>query len=216
MKKLTGLFIIYGFLLAFPVLKLHAQKPFEGTITWAMTIPMMDDEKHSMIVNVKGDKNESEMDMGVQGIVKVYKDRSTKKMYIVMTAMKMGMTMDLSDINNAVDSIDIKPSGQKETIAGHPAEEYLIKGAKGDISLWVTSDFPKEIQQSFYKSLNDNPQSDPNQIKAIRELVGKGLVPIRIVVKSAGEVQMSMEFVKYEQKSLDDALFIPPQEAPVG
>jgi len=211
MKKIAGLFIVFGFLLAVPVLKLHAQKPFEGTITWNMTIPMLDDDKHEMIVNVKGDKTESEMDMGVQGLVKGFSDRSTKKIYLVMTAMKMGVTMDMKESTDT-GSVDLKQSGQKETIAGHSADEYVCKGQKGDISIWVTSDMPKDMMESFKNYSSNNPQMDQNEKKAIKILLSKGLMPVRMVLKDAGETQMAMELVKFERKSLDDSLFVQPSD----
>jgi hypothetical protein len=217
MKKIAGLFIVFGFVLAAPVLKLHAQASFEGTITWSMTIPMLDDDKHGMTINVKGDKSEVNMDMGVQGNVMVYSDRSTKKTTVVMTAMKSGMTMDMNEIKTTkTDPIDMKPSGKKETIAGHPAEEYLIKGAHSDISLWVTNDLPKDIQDCFYNTLSNNPRQDANETKAMKQLVEQGYVPVRIVVKAGDETQMSMEFVKYERKSVADALFVIPSDIKIS
>ena len=213
MKKIAGLFIVFGFVLAVPVLKLHAQNVFEGTVTWTMSVPMLDDDKHDMVLHVKDDKSEMDMDMGVQGPVKVYSDQSTKKMIMVMMTMKSGWTMDMNDIKTTnADSIDIKPTGKKENIAGLSAEEYLIKGAHSDISLWVTADLPKDIQGSIYNSQIHNPRQDASETKAMKQLVDRGYVPIRIVVSVAGETQMSMEYVKYERKSLDDALFVPPAD----
>src|ERR1700733_15231994 len=133
MKKIAGLFIVFGFVLAAPILKLYAQKPFEGTITWSVNSPMLDDDKHPMIINVKGDKTETEMDLGVSGNMKAWSDRSTKKMYMFMSSMKSGWTMDMKDNKTVTsDTVNLKPTGKKATIAGHPAEEYLIKGKTGD------------------------------------------------------------------------------------
>jgi hypothetical protein len=221
MKKTFQSFVVLGLLLALPTLKLHAQASFEGTITWSMTIPQMGDEdKHSMIINVKGDKSESEMDMGAMGLMKTYSDPSTNKTYMVMGAMKTGYFFDKKDTDNqkmaskAMDSLDIKPTGQKTTVAGHPAEEYLLKGLKmiDEVSLWVTPDFPKDMQKSFYHSLNNNPGQDPKEAKAMRQLADRGLVPVRIVARKGAEVAMTMEFVKFEQKGLDDKLFVPPSD----
>ncbi len=199
---------------------LHAQKPFEGTITWSMTIPQLgDDEKHPVVINVKGGKTETESEMGAMGAVKSYSDDSAKKVYMVMGAMKSGYVMDMDDPalkkanQSQTDSLDLTPSGKKETIAGHPSEEYLLKGLKNSqaVSIWVTGDFPKSMVETFYHSMN-KPGQDPKQTKAFRALADKGLVPIRVVVTKDGEVFLTMEFVKYEQKSLDDALFVPPAD----
>lgn len=223
MKKITGYFLAFSLVLALPLAKVWAQaKPFEGTITWTMTMPQMgNDDSHSMIINVKGKKTEAEMDMGAMGKFKTYSDDATKKAYMVMGAMKSGFIMDLQadSISAAtqLDSIALKPTGGKATIAGHPAEEYLLtgiesRGQKIDLSIWVTADFPKEIQESFFRSLNDKPGQDPKQMKAMKMLASRGLVPVRIVAKSGDDVEMTMEFVKYEKKHLDDALFVPPTD----
>ncbi len=223
MKKLIGIFIIFGCVLAAPVLKLHAQQSFEGTITWSMTMPIMGDEdKHPMLINIKGKKTEVEMDMGAMGTMKTYTDDDTKKTYIVQGTM--GFIMDMakdSDIKkasqNQFDSIDLKSTGKKETIDGHSAEEYLLTGIKMkgmtlDMSIWAAGDFPKDLRESLYHSMSTNPNQDGKQKKAMKLLFDKGQVPIRTVMKKGDDVVVTMDFVKYEQKSLNDALFVPPSD----
>lgn len=189
-----------------------------------MTMPMMgDDEQHSMVINIKGKKSETEMDLGAMGLMKTYSDGDAKKTYTVIGATKMGYVADMADpdlkkmAEKQLDSLELRPTGQKATIAGHAAEEYLLTGIKtrgisADLSIWVTADFPKELQETFLHSLTNNPGQDPKQTKALKQLTDKGLVPVRVVMKKDGEVAMSMDFVKYEQKSLDDALFVPPAD----
>ena len=45
---------------------------------------------------------------------------------------------------------------------------------------------------------------------AFREISSKGMLPIKIVVTQAGDTALTMEFVKFERKSLPDSLFVPP------
>ena len=205
---------------------LHAQKSFEGTITWSMTMSMLgDDDAHPMIINVKGKKSETEMEMGAMGSMKTYSNQETRKMYMCMAmgATKMNYVTDIDDptlqkaAQKATDSLDLKPTGKKETIAGHPAEEFLLTGIKAqgasvDLSIWAAADFPKDMQETFSNSMNNKPGQDPKQTKAFRKLADKGLVPVRVVMKKDGEVAMSMEFVKYEQKSIDDSVVTPPAD----
>ncbi len=80
------------------------------------------------------------------------------------------------------------------------------------MSIWVAGDFPKDIQESLYRSLKNSSSQDPKQMKAMKELADKGLVPVRMVMKQGGEVAMTMEFVKFEQKNLDNAIFVPPAD----
>ena len=166
MKKITRLFLVLGFVLAFPVLKLHAQKSFEGTITMSMTMPIMGDEDpHPMIINIKGTKIETEMDMGAMGSTKIYSDGKKAYSVTAMGGRKLGYVADMAPDSSAtkmvkdqLDPADLKPTGQKETIAGHPAEEYILSGVKMrgvmvDLSIWLASGFPKKIQESLYNSL---------------------------------------------------------------
>ncbi len=96
MKKIAGSFIVFGFLLAFPVLNVHAQKTFEGTITWSMTLPISGDEDpHPMIINIKGQKSEMSMDMGPMGNLKTYTDYDAKKTYMVQGNTKNGYIIDM-------------------------------------------------------------------------------------------------------------------------
>jgi len=224
MKKITGYFLAFSLVLTLPLAKVSAQsESFEGTITWTMTMPQMgNDDSHPMIINIKGKKLEVEINMGAMGLMKSYADQETKKGYLVIGAMKTGYSMDLpsDSAQNAShdksDVLDLKPTGQKATVAGHSAEEYLLKGVKSqsgtvDMSIWVAGDFPKEMLAAFNNGLK-NPGQDSKQTMAMRYFADRGLVPVRMVAKSNGEVAMSMEFVKYEKKHLDDALFVPPTD----
>jgi hypothetical protein len=223
-KNLSFLVVIFSFLLLPAMHGLHAQKAFEGTITWTMTMPQLgDDDAHPMIINVKGKKSETEMEMGAMGSMKTYSDFDTRKFYMCMAmgSSKMNYVADMDDPDlkkvaqkQSDDSLNLSPTGKKEIIAGHPSEEYLLKGLKNaaDISIWVTGDFPKEMQESFSNSLNNKPGQDPKQTKAFKQLADKGLVPVRVVMRRNGEIAMTMEFVKYEQKSLNDSVVTPPAD----
>ncbi|MFI5201426.1 MAG: DUF4412 domain-containing protein [Candidatus Kapaibacterium sp.] len=215
MKKLTGFFIAFSFVLTIPVAKVWAQAgTFEGTVTWSMSIPRMDDQPHTVTTNLKGGKVEQEMDMGKQGLIKTYviPEKNAKKYYMVMEAMKRGMSVEVPD--NAVEAsdTDLTATGKKETIAGHPSEEYLVKTPTGTLSLWASSDFPKNLTECIANSLRDQPRQDNNSSKAFLELAKKGLIPVKIVATSGGQTAMSMEFVKFEKKRLKDALFVPPTD----
>ena len=216
MKKITGLFLVFGFVLAFPVLKLHAQKPFEGTITWSLTIAQLgDDDKHEMKVNIKGDRTETETDLGAMGSLKSFNDPAAKKNYIVMGASKSGFFRDIptdSAIKASALNLGLKATGHKDTVAGHIAEEYTFKDGPADVSVWASKGFPKSLcDQSQAISQQDNVI--PN---AMKELSKKGLFPVKVVISQQGEVAVTMEYVKYEEKSLADALFVPPSDVKFG
>ena len=226
MKKNLSFLAILIVVAFMPALRgLHAQKSFEGTITWTMSIPATgDNEAHPMIIHIKGNKSNVDIDMGASGSVNTYSNLDTRKFYscVDMSGRKMNYVADMDDpdlkrvTQKATDSLDLKPTGKKETIAGHPAEEFLLTGIKAqgvslDMSIWAAADFPKEMQETFLHSLN-KPGQDPKQNKAMKQLADRGLVPIRVVMRKDGEVAMSMEFVKYEQKSIDDSIVTPPAD----
>jgi hypothetical protein len=216
MKKIAGLVLAFGLILTIPVRELYAQNSFEGTLIWNLTIPLLGDDTHTMIINVKGDKSQINMDMGDQGgLMKIYTDVSKKKRYIVM-ADNTGMMSDITDdsiaSNTQNDSLNMKPTGKKATIAGHPSEEYISSGTNGEVSLWVTADFPKDVRESFYRGLSNSPGQDAKGIREIKYLSDRGLVPVRIVVKVGDEPMMNVEFVKYDRKKLDDSLFVVPTD----
>ncbi len=219
MKKIIGIFAVLSFLVFGSFTKVLAQS-FEGIVYWTMTMPQLDEDKHDMKINIKGGKSETEMDMGVQGGVKVIADRDAHKMWMVMEAMHMGYTMDMpSDtaaekmMKEKMGNIEMKPTGQKATIAGHAAEEYLMKTKEGDISIWASGDFPKHIVESMSHNISSQPGQRGDDMKnAMKQLSAKGLMPVKIEMKQAGETAMSMEFVKYEEKKIDDSVFTPPSD----
>src|ERR1017187_8580841 len=98
MKKIAGLFLVFGFVLAAPALKLYAQASFEGTMNWTMTMPAAKQAKYDILMHIKGDKNETDIDMGKLGGAKEYSDTATHKMYMVMTATNTGLVIDLKDL----------------------------------------------------------------------------------------------------------------------
>jgi hypothetical protein len=210
-------FLVFAFLLTFPILELHAQQAFEGSITWSMTIPKTGGEKHLMIINSKGKKLETETDMGSTGFFKTFSDEDTKKLYVLNVDKQEGFVLDnpgesASGNMPTKDSLDLKPTGQKATIDGHPAEEYILRSPNSatETSFWVTADFPNDIKEVFYHSLNASQSQDPQKSRALKILNERGVVPIRIVVRVGGEVALTLEFIKYEEKHLDNTVFIPP------
>jgi hypothetical protein len=193
-----------------------AQDKFEGTVTMAVSIPQMDEEKHEAITNIKGDKIMTEVDLGAQGGIKAWIDVPEKKAYMYSAAMgKKGMIMDFPDdaVSNKEGADDgLKATGQKATIAGHASEEYSMKTDDGDVAFWMTSDLPKDIQQAFTHSMSMNQQKDPKLASSIKRLAAKGFVPVKTVIKMGGEIAMSSELVKIEPKKLDDKIFERPAD----
>lgn len=216
MKRILLLALVALGFLSMPIRRASAQSKFEGTITWAMTIPMMDEEKHDMIFSMKGDQAFVQMDLGAQGGMKMWTDRAARKTYMYMAALgNRGMIIDMPNdsvtLAKAKDlQLDLKATGQKANVAGHASEEYMMKTKDMDVSMWMASDFPQDLRDAFKHAMASNQQQDVNIARAMKELGDKGLVPVKMSVKKGGETAMTMELVKIEQKKLDDKVFERP------
>ncbi len=149
-----------------------------------------------------------DMDMGVQGNIKTYLDDAKKKVYIVVAALGRGMTSDLSPKDTG--KSNLKATGKTQTIAGHTAQEFVLTGPKQDVTIWASPGFPPDLCQTVYRNMRDQPNNDSGVANAFREISSKGMLPIKIVVTQAGDTALTMEFVKFERKSLPDSLFVPP------
>jgi len=193
---------------------IHAQA-FEGVVYWEMSIPMLGDQKIPVTINIKGDKTVSIMDVPMQGSMKMYTDRATRKMTMVQEAQKQGMEMDLAKMDEmkkmSQDSSIPKLTGKKDKIKGYNAEEYSTTADGGiEVDLWLSKEMPKEIAAGINSSNESSMQSQFNSSKnaAFTALFKKGYAPLRTVVKKDGDVQMTMEFTKVESKKLNDSLFV--------
>jgi hypothetical protein len=130
-----------------------------------------------------------------------------------MTGMKAGRVTDLqsdSSLKASESGVVLKPTGKKDTVAGHTASEYTFKDAGGDVSVSACSGFPKILSKLGDQLMRD--QQDGKMQGALNQLSKMGLFPVKVVVSKDGEEQLSMEFVKYEEKKLDDALFVAPTD----
>ena len=222
MKSLVALAVLTVLVSLVSAPALRAQKSFEGTIVWTtMSQQFGDDDKHDLLMNVKGTKFEAEMDLGVNGLIKLYPDFINNKMRIYIVAQKMGFEKSIGAGKSADGDVEFKSLGTKATIAGHPAEAYSLTTSKGEKVAWMTSDFPADVREEFMIGLRGLGKGNKKDRAAMEKLLAKGLVPIKIEEKEAGEVVGSLEFVKLDMHPIDDAVFALPagvhfQPAPAG
>jgi hypothetical protein len=194
---------------------------FEGTMTMQMTIPQLGGSPIPMEIAMKGDKSVSTMSNPMAGEMKVYSD--LKAMKTVMVMGKMGYEIDMNKKNpNAANADETQApvaTGQKKTINGYACELFTSKPKEGELEMWMTLDFPKEITSSIGRSftgsmggMRANKGAGEN---AFAGLILKGYAPVQINMKKDGETMATIEFVKYEKKSLSDALFVIPTDVNV-
>ena len=200
---------------SFLPLLLRAQ-PFEGTVTWETSVPMLGDQKLVMSVSMKGDKSLSSTDIPNMGSMKTYFDKSTNKTIVVQEAQKMGTEIDMDQMDAAMGSkkfSDPKATGKKETIKGLASEEYTSTLGEGmEFDLWVTKEMPKDITNAINRSMESSMQLGGTKNEAFKQLFNKGYTPVRITIKKDGDVQATIEFSKVEPKKIDDKIFIIPSD----
>ncbi|HWF44344.1 MAG TPA: DUF4412 domain-containing protein [Candidatus Kapabacteria bacterium] len=221
MKRTTGFvaFLVLSF--ALTAFNGHAQSktsiannasvasPFEGTITMTTT-GIGDDEKHDVLMNLKGSQMQFDIDAGVQGHIQLYPDVEKQKIYIVLASQHMGMEQPLT---HQTATVELKPLGKKDTIAGHPAEAYLLSTPEADITLWETNDLPANVRQAYEAALPHILQEDKNMIAALDQFGKKNMAPVQIDVNvKQMDQKITIELVKVEPKKLDDAIFALPKD----
>ncbi len=195
---------------------------FEGTMTMQMSIPQMGGNPISIEVSMKGTKSVMTTNMPFMGETKVYADAATQKT-IIVNGGKKGYEVDNSKEpeTNAADTIAPVATGQRKTINGYACELYTAKAKDADMDIWETADFPKDMVASIAKSYHSmmggmRATRGGGPGSALKRLTEKGLVPVEVDVKKDGSVMATLEFVKYEKKPLDDAMFVVPADVKIG
>jgi hypothetical protein len=210
MNKTRTLTLLAALLLA--AVSVRAQKGFEGTISMSMILPG-DTTTHDASINLKGDKMELDIDLGMMGLVKIFPDKKNHKVYMAQMTMKSGRVIDIADEQKTT-TLDLKPLGTKDVVAGHPVEGYLLSTPQVDFTLWEASDIPADIRLAYEAALPHLMQEDPNIKATIAEFAAKKMVPLKIelLIKSMSGQKVAIEFVKAEPKKLADSLFELPKD----
>lgn len=214
MKKLALSALCVGVALLFTTHAAVAQKKFEGSIKWkVVSAQMQDQEQHDMVMNVKGDKFEIDMDAGMQGMLHMYVDHANKKLTMVMEAQKMGISQTIPDdaaqpTEGTQKDDNLKATGQKLTINGRAAELYTLTGPDEVVNMWMSKDFTPELAEGLQAAMSNNVRGSQAQKHAFRELAEKGYFPVKIESKTGG----SLELVSVEPKSLPDSKFEVPTD----
>lgn len=193
-----------------------AQK-FEGTLTWKVVSAQMgDQDQHDMVMNIKGNKFEIDMDAGMQGMLHIYPDRVNRKVTIVMEQQKMGVVRDLpndsvEEVSAKMKNVELKATGQKSIINGHNAELYVLTSPQETVSMWMSKDFGHDVAEGLRAAMMNNNKGSAAQKKAFRDLAEKGYFPVKIESKDGG----SMELASVEAKSIPDSKFMVPADVTI-
>lgn len=209
-------------LFLFAVLFLYGSSTFaqgwEGTLEMTMKVPQMGDDPIPMVMNIKGDKIHTTMEMGPVGTMEMFIDNGAKKMVQVMRSMKMGMEIDMKQTEEISQTTANTPvpvaTGKKDKINGYDCELYTCKVEKMDMEMWMTKSLPTDIVTSLAKSMSSVTSSGAasGAKNSFEDLAKKGLFAIRTVIKEGETVQMQNDIIKFEAKSIPDSEFIIPAD----
>ncbi len=194
---------------------------FEGVISMEISSSSSGEKPIPMSISTKGKKSLIQIE-APQGSMAMYMDRESEKTTMVMEAQKMGMEMDMKKIEEMAKSSDqkssVKETDEKKMINGYNCELYTVTSEKGSTSnWWMTKDLPKSMIQALKSAFKNGSMGLSRGRKSgsnheIEELFEKGLLPIRMESIKDGKFESTVSFLKYEQKKLDDSIFIVPAD----
>ncbi len=217
MTKSASIFVVSAAaaLLSFAPARSFAQVPipkFEGTITYSIAVPQLGDDKLTMTTNMKGNLSSTTIDMGAMGSQRMYMNRETHTMSMVMGESKTGFTMDIpNDSASAKDDAGtLVPTGKSETVDGYKAQEFTATTKAGSMDIWATADLPAGVRNGMIESMKSNPQSGGS--KVFSALFAQGLAPVRITMITGGQTAATVDLVKFDQHSVSDAEVLPPTD----
>ena len=220
MKKIASIFILGAFAASMSVApaRLFAQAPvapFEGTITFSVSVPQLGDDKLMMMTSMKGHKAATTIDMGAMGSQHMYMDRDKRTLAMVTGEAKTGLEMDLpNDTAGSSDKTgELVATGKSETINGYKAQEFTATSKAGSLDIWATADLPEGVRNGMIESMKNNPQSGGS--KAFSSLITKGLAPVRITIITGGQTAATLDLVKFEQHSVSDAELVPAPDVKI-
>ncbi len=195
---------------------------FEGVIEMGVTVAQLGPQELPVTISVKQEKLRISLDMPNMGELTIYNDPVAKKLTTVMAAMNMGFEMPIPAADTAVVNMPAAvATGQTKTIGSYSCDEFsCIAEDSMVINIWMTRDLPGTISSSLFQAIENSTQGIVGT-DGFRQLAAQGYIPVQTVVKKDGVDFATVMLKNFEQKSLDDALFVIPanitiQQMPSG
>lgn len=191
-------------LLTIAAATLAAQSPFEGAISMSLT---GDDGKTSELAYmVKGGK--IRFDVAGRGGEKmaIIVDPAEKKSLMVMFSQKMYMEQEFGAGAEAAAEkakpAKVERTGKTETIAGYKCEHVTVTESDGS-----TSDVCETTGLGTFRMPQSGGRGGPPKELGWQAALDKGGFPLKV---QKGD-KVTLEVTKIEKKTLDAALFAPPE-----
>jgi hypothetical protein len=168
---------------------------FEGSIKYRITDKR--GEVHALTMTLAGGKMRTEMEMEGRTSISII-DQAAHTVTTLMPGSKtyMSFTFDPAKSMRGADKGTLSKTGNTDTVAGYPVQEWVYQTAKSKVSLWVTDKLGAGFMQTGKAS---------SSIEIPTQLRSKGLA-LRIV----GDNGFKMEAVKVEPGVPDASLFEVP------
>ena len=179
------------------------------------------DSVSQITIKIKGDKARVEVTPQMTTIV----DRRSGDLLTLMNAEKKFVRISANrsqaiaeltskyagDPVTAVEKLKLAPTGKREIILGYEADEYVRESPSLKESYWISSKFPdsaaivKQLQAIVPAAWNDIAKG----MFDYRDFPG---LPLRTVVKKAGEREIASTITSVKQDSLSEAEFSVPKD----
>jgi hypothetical protein len=136
---------------------------------------------------------------------------TAQEMYMLMAEQKMYMVVKIPEsikekAAKSAETMEFKPTGRKEKIAGYDAEEYVGNSEGRRTEIWVT----KGMGQ--FMMAQQGRRKEPS---AWEKFLRQGeFFALRVVQRKneGGPEEFHMEVQKVEKGSQPDSLFVPPAD----
>ena len=181
---------------------------FEGRVK--MNLQLANGKSQEFTYAMKGQRMRTEFSTGKESMVALF-DWSKREMSMLMPGQSMYMVIEMKDIP-AVDSMNksenttLEKTNETAKIAGRTATKYIARDGKTVLDLWLTSGLG-----SFFNMSGGNPMKPKKLADWEKEIIAKGLFPLRTVTYDAkGKQTSTMEVVELTPQKLDDSFFEPP------
>lgn len=192
-----------------------AQATFEGKVSYSMQMGEMAME---LTTYAKGDHVRQEISGSPIGQVISLVDAKKQEVTMIMPAQQAYMTMDMGTVMSMAgqqqndENVDVKRTGEKETVAGHTCENVLVSSKQGEIRICVASDlgfFFMGTSSGGGRMGGPTPGLNPELEKKFRDLFKDGFFPLKVTTNADGQ-SVTMTATSVERTSVSDDMFVVP------
>ena len=160
---------------------------------------------------LKGQRMRMEIPTGKETMVGLV-DWNKREMSMLMPGQAMYMVIEMKDLpvmeelQKAQESTNLEKTSETAKIVGRDTTKYIARDGKDVTDLWLASGI------GAWRNMGGggNPMGGKKLKDWEKEIISKGLFPLRTVTYEKGKPSMTMEVVEMVPEKLDESLFVPP------